>query len=485
MDITLYSFSKRANSTKRPSGGVTVSGYLREGADLRSPSFILKIPPDQLSTYMSYNYAQVLGQYYYIGEPRNRSASEWEIPLTMDELATFRSDIMNTTAFVAYSSQNADLTLYDNRLPVPVTYHNRKTSSVSPFYANGFGKPCYVLSVVGHNTDYTTLGTTATYVLSDSDLNDVATDFVDGSVRQTLSQFFSGDPEKAIISLRKFPFNLLEVIGNENAVRTKIWYGDCESARASGYLVNTKALEYNSVHAMPRQMSIAIPRQSGAVNTFYAVEPYVSYRLYVPYCGIYSIPATELVGATSLLLKYRADIITGTLTVALHVITQQDDYVAEPLMMISGACGAEIPVGKTQAGGVNNLGSIISSATMTVIGMATENPALTMQGATGAASAVSTSFAAISQSAGAFNSLNGSGYGEYPTLIGYFHLEHQDILDWIANTQERDGMLLMKWRKLGDLSGYCRTINAHVTAAASSEHLRTIEIALNSGIYLE
>lgn len=78
MDITLYSFSKRANSTKRPSGGVTVSGYLREGADLRSPSFILSIPPDQLSTYMSYNYAQVLGQYYYVGDMINRSATEWE-----------------------------------------------------------------------------------------------------------------------------------------------------------------------------------------------------------------------------------------------------------------------------------------------------------------------------------------------------------------------------------------------------------------------
>ena len=32
------------------------------------------------------------------------------------------------------------------------------------------------------HTDYTTLGTTATYVLSDADLNDVATDFIDGSV---------------------------------------------------------------------------------------------------------------------------------------------------------------------------------------------------------------------------------------------------------------------------------------------------------------
>ena len=118
MDITLYQFSKRANSTKRPSGGVRVSGYLREGADLRSPSFVLSIPPDQLSTYMSYNYAQVLGQFYYVGDMINRSATEWELPMTLDELATYKNEILNTTAFVLYSQSDYDPMINDSRLDV-------------------------------------------------------------------------------------------------------------------------------------------------------------------------------------------------------------------------------------------------------------------------------------------------------------------------------------------------------------------------------
>ncbi len=60
MEIKLYNFTKRRNSTKRPSEGIAINVNLKEGCSHYNPSFILNTNPTNFS-YLSWG-----TWYYYI-----------------------------------------------------------------------------------------------------------------------------------------------------------------------------------------------------------------------------------------------------------------------------------------------------------------------------------------------------------------------------------------------------------------------------------
>ena len=64
MNITLYKFNKRANSTKRPSGGVKVYGRLNNKCGITAPSVIFS------DDYHTYNYAYIpnFNRFYWVEE---------------------------------------------------------------------------------------------------------------------------------------------------------------------------------------------------------------------------------------------------------------------------------------------------------------------------------------------------------------------------------------------------------------------------------
>ena len=112
MILKLYNFSKKANSTKVPAANTAteLNVTLKENVSLYSPSFILSTEPNQ------FNYCQLDDKYYYINDYVYVGRNTFIINCTLDVLASYKADILNTKAFVLYSSINFDSSIPDHRL---------------------------------------------------------------------------------------------------------------------------------------------------------------------------------------------------------------------------------------------------------------------------------------------------------------------------------------------------------------------------------
>ena len=112
MQATLYKFNKRSNSTKVPSGqGAVVEMKLKDGCSIYSPSFLLSSMDPTL-----YNYVEWNESYYFIQDAFLVRQGLWEIQCKIDVLASYRTQILNTSAFVTYSSNVFNTYIPDTRL---------------------------------------------------------------------------------------------------------------------------------------------------------------------------------------------------------------------------------------------------------------------------------------------------------------------------------------------------------------------------------
>ena len=101
MQIKTYSgFSKRFNSTKRPSGGVTWDVQLKNETNAKSPTFIIN------TLDFSINYVEAFGNYYYC-DVKNLDGHRSELICTLDRPATFKSQMGSYTGLIDYCSASS------------------------------------------------------------------------------------------------------------------------------------------------------------------------------------------------------------------------------------------------------------------------------------------------------------------------------------------------------------------------------------------
>ena len=158
MICTLFNFKKRRNSTKVPSElGASFELKLKDGCSIYNPSFILSSMDP-----INYNYLKWNNKYYYIDDIILIRQGLWNVVCSLDVLASYRTEILNTSAFVAYSSNNYDPNIPDARLSSQakptITHTNNNLfntqQALTPEQIKG-GSGTYIVSYV---TDAPTYG---------------------------------------------------------------------------------------------------------------------------------------------------------------------------------------------------------------------------------------------------------------------------------------------------------------------------------------
>ena len=110
MNIKVWTdFSKRENSTKQPAGGTTIDVHLKGPCSLHNPIFILSNPIGK------YTYVEAFGEYYFVDDVVNLNDSMCEVHCRKDPMATYKTAIGNTTAFVMYDG-STNTNIQDTRL---------------------------------------------------------------------------------------------------------------------------------------------------------------------------------------------------------------------------------------------------------------------------------------------------------------------------------------------------------------------------------
>lgn len=153
----LYKFSKDNRSTAIPgSGGHTVSGIVfKENTSREAP--VLKLSADSLNDDYEYNYMSFLGSWYYINDIVLGNRDILELHCKKDPLATYRTQIHNSTQYVVRSTHTADLNGYINDTAYAMTNDITRQRNYPGVTDNWFGSMgTAVLAVLGPNAGDTT-----------------------------------------------------------------------------------------------------------------------------------------------------------------------------------------------------------------------------------------------------------------------------------------------------------------------------------------
>lgn len=159
MIVQLSTFSKRLNSTARPSGGTSYNCSLKSESGKKQP--YLEIATTNNPTAYNYAYIPTYGRYYYITD-WIYEGGRWAAYLSVDVLASFKTEIGNTSLYILRSSEEYDNKVLDNNYPAKlgeiIVVSNPATN-----WALSYDDGSYVLGVVSKAA---ISGAVAYYVLS-------------------------------------------------------------------------------------------------------------------------------------------------------------------------------------------------------------------------------------------------------------------------------------------------------------------------------
>lgn len=435
MQITLYNLAKRRNSTKQPSKGSNITVNLKEGTSYFNPSFILNFNPT------GFNYLSWDNRYYYITNIENTRNGIYTISCELDALATYKSDILGTTAFVLYSSSNYDAGIPDTRLSTKPNYIVKTNVVTYPIA----GKPLYVVTYIGESgSSMKGVSEKSLATLQNAlSTNAFAELFVDSS--KAISKMLSNTAQA--------------ITGCTYVPRCSTSGRPMEIVLAGGYNTGASGTLVNRHDFATTSISIPWNFSSG---DFRNRSQYTSLLLLLPCYGYLQLNTDNYIGDDSITIDVFQDSATGTVA-----------YVGKDFYCVANM-GCNVQISTTTQGNLTSGISSIASAGL----QALSNPI----------SALGNVFNAVTSSM-ATNVGSVGSYGNTIAMDSTLNIEiavisHDTNVEPSSMTNNY-GRPCNKVISLSGLSGYVQTANANVVTSASKQYKDEIDSLLNGGVYLE
>lgn len=497
MELYLYKFSKRGNSTARPSDSdskIFVNGQAREPMDVLAPEIrlieteVFETPPHR------YNYAYIpqFDRYYFATDWTWDGGGAWRCQFSCDVLASYKTEILNSTQYVVRSSTHKDETIIDSYYPTKSSISTSKVTAESPFT----GVPSqgrYIVSMI--NKDPASVGGGASYysfsnanfrefcanLLSSIGEAAMNMDSLDDLSLATSKIFYN--PFQYITGAMWFPITFIE----GTSVKSPIPFGWWEIAGTAAALGDSPTFSASVSFRIPKH-----PKAS-SIGKYLNSGYFSAYTLYFFPWGAISLDANSLIDSDSLTCNIFVDLISGvgkleivagskTITVlktqvgvpvGISGIVQSADTSAKSLIgmaasFASGALGLDIFKDKTTGHGVGRNGET------STFEFSNDNTAANMfQGVANAVSGM-TAMPATLGSTGSFVDF----YENSPFLQAQFY----DIVD--TDNDDLGSPLCKKVVLSTQSGGFVLCQNADISLRATSAEIASVVDFLNSGVFL-
>ena len=472
--VQIGTVNKRLNSTYQPTTELvhTIDVVLKESCSDYTPTFVLKNP----SNTFPYNYLKWGSWYYYITNVIRDKNQMIIITCTLDELATFKSNIVNSVQFVAYDS-TANSEIVDTRLSVNTT----PTRSVSYASSSMFETGCVLVGLVG--TDNTgvyaltpaqagsLLNRISTQWLDDADMLPVpdVSDFtnwddaigvfvhnVTVGIRQLIA---TGKAPDCIKSCIYVPAPIEKFSGSS----ARIWLGEYDTG-INGKLLSTAG------HA-DEVTSVSIPWQ---FTDWRRNQPYTYVYLSLPYVGTIHLPSSEIIGLSSLGIEIHI----GQDGCVYYNITGGSGY--SRILRFGANCSSNYMIGASNISPLNAVSGAGAVAGAGIGAMLATTPLGLAAAGTGAIAGFLNAVTSLPSSVG------GTGGGSFTdsAVISCFTICHNTCVD-PSSVSVFMGTPTMAVKSLAGLTGYVECRNASVSIDASNDTINRVNNALNGGIYIE
>lgn len=478
MAITVYftTESKRENSTKQLAMPISHSCTFKNGCSMLNPTLFLEIETEDFPAYTAF---KIEDRYYNITDIRTVRNNLFEVSGEVDVLATYKSNILATTAYVLYDNV-PNTELVDNRLPMKTTKSVSASSGACPLQVDG---GCYILSLTGSND------TTGVYKVTEGELASLIDDLSNvynkifdyesthpepqlpttltveslleyygdwwhwlwGSIKYPLTQFFgSGNIPENIRECKFIPFNRGTTLGQQ-----PIYLGTFET--------NTSLSKLNT-DTIVDSVTVSIPWQT---SDYRRRSPFTDVYLYIPYIGMSQLSSENLAGQSSVTVQYALCVRDGSMTVT---VTSGNEILGQ----YSANVATSVPVGfsnvslpKVAQSIVVGAASLAAKHKLPGIGLASIN----------FGDSVTPNFSCI----GGLDGLSSTAANQNVTCYTVFHDTNVAPNSEIATI----GAPTMAPKSLATLTGFVQTNSASVEGAMSAPERNKINRLLDSGIFIE
>lgn len=319
MKATFYVFTKRANSTKRPSSGTDYNIEVKAPCNIINPE--IKIASNANPTGYNYCCIPTWGRYYWV-KNWTYSNSLWTASLVVDALASYRDQIGSSTEYVVRSSAQYDSSISDSLYPAKAT-----VQSVTRAFQGGFSETIsggfFVIGFIAKAPNsigavtYVVMSPGNAKKLSSKLLTNVSYLSIDNAeISDSLTKILF-NPYQYIVSCNYFPFDIAELTAHLPLV---------SSVDVGWWSVNVPCWilgEDNNNLTKSVSVGIAKHPQSASRGGYCNASPYTDYTIFLQPFGVIPLDASKLWGATTLSIQYTVDLFTGDSILRMFTDTNQ------------------------------------------------------------------------------------------------------------------------------------------------------------------
>lgn len=445
-EIILFHFSKRKNSTKRPTGqGTLVPCLLKSNTTFQNPVFKLKL---SLDSALQYNYLQWADHYYFINSTVSLNNDMVEISASEDVLATYQTEISNYTCFIERSAKQT--TLANDSMYIPTNdWVSQSTIVGQPIntFVNGYARN-YLLRTISVNG-------ISTYYVTGRQLDDLMEfmytygsipDVIDSAVTRLLF-----NPFKYIVDLKWLPFRLSAFFNIADSIKLGYWDSNVTAA-----LINdaTCTFSYN--------LSLGNPLYANTDFRFYN-PAFSKYSVKLPFVGVIPVNPTKT-HKGQLKATYNFDAVSGTADVWLT--SGSDEYA-------HFQCQLAVPVQIGYA--TTNIGQLTTSLIDTATSAVTMNP---IKATTSIVDAFQTVTAPEPNMVGTVGNISSIINNMDANSICYASIS-------MDPDGASEGYIDGTVRSISALSGFVKCRNASIQIAGFEGDQEQVNAYLNNGFYFE
>ena len=488
--VTLYSFTKRKNSTKQPTGGGTdYSCTMIDDTSLMNPVFKLSIASNPIGK--NYCYVSDFNRYYFITDISTHQ-NFWYISCTCDVLASFKTEIGTGSHYIlrSASSYDGDISDYIYPAKTDVTGYIDYPDSTDPLW--WYDGECYIVGIVGYtDTAVNQFGSLIYYIMSPLALK-VFLDYLMNNVStgndpwsQILQTEYSDGVQKALInpiqyikSCIRMPFAASEITGS---VVNKIQFGYYHFDIGTGYgvkrvdsstnVVKTKDYSYITLRDHP---------QAATRGAYLNCQPFSRYTLHYGPWGDIELDPMLLKGNTKIILETLYDLVSG----AGRLIVYGNVNVAKILYNGTAKIGVDVNLSQVykdalgyEAATTNGIFSAISAG----VSLGQGNLNALPEGLNMATGAV--------QDMTRLNYPTVSGIGDSGCYLPFYDTKNLYLLSRFNLIVDENlteiGRPLCQTKVINTLSGYILCQQADCQISGTQEEAQKINNYMNTGFFYE
>lgn len=493
MDIKFFSgFSKRYNSTKVPlvaDATKTYTGYLKEPCSITNPVFRVERPLSDATPY-SYTYAYIgnFGRWYFVNDWIWVDGL-WECHLTEDVLATYKTQIGNSSEYVLRTDSTSDYNgaISDMMYPATTDFSIEKVPIQNPF-TEILSDGTYIVGIIsGDQTD--SVGAITYYAMDSTEFGNLKSKLFSDDNLEIMGIIDSGgasiadvsqevvktmyNPYQYIASCLWFPIEKTDIPGSAQTTIKIGWW----PYNLSGKRLSTQA-------GLFREVSTELPVHPQSTRGKYLnYAPYTRMTLYGKF-GSIPIDTSYLEIGHYLIGEYYVDYITGECVYIVYAsefstgigrveITKTTFLIGVPIQIAQ--------VGTDYLGTISNaLSSVSNGIAGGVHGLLTSGPVGAITGAVASVSSgiYNTIDSAMPQlvTSGANGSFANSQFSTVLIII-HFRIAEEDL--------HHKGRPLCDTRQLQNLSGFVMCAEGEIELNCLDEERRMIAEYLTSGFFME